>query len=53
MAVKHEQLSLDTQAGKVTYLDITLQLRKAIKNSGIRDGLCAITTPHTTCLVIF
>ena len=26
MAVKHEQLSLDTQAGKVTYLDITLQL---------------------------
>ncbi|MEQ7304542.1 YjbQ family protein [Enterococcus avium] len=53
MAVKHEQLSLDTQAGKVTYLDITLQLRKAIKNSGIQDGLCAITTPHTTCSVIF
>lgn len=53
MKVIHEQLSINTQAGKVSYIDITADLRKTIEVAGIKDGFCAITTPHTTCSVIF
>ncbi|MBO0457732.1 YjbQ family protein [Enterococcus hulanensis] len=53
MTVKHEELIIETQAAKVTYVDITADLRTAIKNAGIKDGICAITTPHTTCSIVF
>lgn len=33
-------------------IDITDRVRTAVKDSGIKDGICVITTPHTTCSMI-
>ena len=32
-------------------LDITPQVRKAIRDSGVRDGLCLVYCPHTTAAI--
>jgi len=33
-------------------IDITDRVRAVVKDSGIKDGICVITTPHTTCGII-
>ena len=33
-------------------IDITDRVRANVKNSGIKDGICIITMPHTTCGMI-
>jgi secondary thiamine-phosphate synthase enzyme len=33
-------------------IDITDLVRAAVKDMGIKDGICVITTPHTTCGII-
>jgi len=33
-------------------IDITDRVRAVVKESGVKDGLCAITTRHTTCSII-
>jgi len=33
-------------------IDITDRVRVLVKESGIKDGICVITTPHTTCGII-
>lgn len=33
-------------------IDITDRVRALVKESGIKDGICVITTPHTTCSII-
>ncbi|HUX12350.1 MAG TPA: secondary thiamine-phosphate synthase enzyme YjbQ [Spirochaetia bacterium] len=30
------------------YVDITRSVREAVKNSGIRQGICVVYVPHTT-----
>jgi secondary thiamine-phosphate synthase enzyme len=33
-------------------IDITDSVRAAVRDSGVKEGLCAITTRHTTCSII-
>jgi secondary thiamine-phosphate synthase enzyme len=33
-------------------IDITDRVRGLVKESGIKDGICIISTPHTTCSII-
>jgi secondary thiamine-phosphate synthase enzyme len=33
-------------------IDITDRVRGLVKESGVKEGLCAITTRHTTCSII-
>lgn len=33
-------------------LDITDRVRAAVRESSVKEGLCAITTRHTTCSII-
>ncbi|MEX2785307.1 YjbQ family protein [Streptococcus sp. H49] len=47
------RFSVETQAGKATYVNITEKLRDIIKESGIQNGLLAMISPHTTCAVFF
>ena len=37
---------------KTELVDITARVRALVKASGIKDGICVITTPHTTCGII-
>ncbi|MGI6109604.1 MAG: YjbQ family protein [Eubacteriaceae bacterium] len=53
MKVYKEQLTLQSHGGTPTYINITPQVRKAIKDSGIQEGICTVISPHTTCSVFF
>jgi len=38
-------------AGGLTVSDITQEAQDAVNQSGIRDGICCVYSPHTTCSV--
>ncbi len=38
-------------AGGLTVTDITDEVQQAVNESGIRDGICCVYSPHTTCSV--
>ena len=38
-------------AGGLTVTDITEEVRDAVRESGIQDGICCVYSPHTTCSV--
>lgn len=37
--------------GHESLIDITPQVRKAIEESGVRDGMCIVYCPHTTAAI--
>lgn len=51
MAVYKDQIVMDTQADKVTYVDITKEVARIVENSGIREGIVTVISAHTTCAV--
>lgn len=53
MTVYKERISLKSHGDRPTYLDITPQVKAAIENSGIKEGVCFVISPHTTCSVFF
>lgn len=53
MTVKHHQIIVQSNGKRVTYSNITDQVRSFVKESGIKDGILTVSTPHTTCSVIF
>lgn len=32
-------------------VDVTAQIKQAVRESGVRDGLCALIVPHTTAAI--
>lgn len=52
MKVYQNQINVQTKA-RVTYVNITDQVKEIVRNSEIKNGLCLIQTAHTTCSVIF
>ena len=38
-------------AGGLSIKDITDEVAEAVRASGIRDGICSVYSPHTTCSV--
>ena len=53
MNVFHETIKLESCAGRVSYHNVTDQVKQIIEQSGISDGTVLVQTPHTTCSVIF
>lgn len=53
MTVYSANLTLTSNGNKVTYHEITTQVRKHVQESGISEGICVVNSPHTTCSVIF
>ncbi|MCD6353030.1 MAG: YjbQ family protein [Proteobacteria bacterium] len=33
---------------RIEFVDITSEVRKVVKNSGVKEGICYVYTPHTT-----
>lgn len=52
MTYKTETLILSSNGSRVTYHNITPQVKQVVANSGIQNGICVIQSPHTTCSVI-
>jgi secondary thiamine-phosphate synthase enzyme len=50
MKTFHRETTLRT-AGGLTVTDITEQVQEAVRESGVRDGVCCVYSPHTTCSV--
>jgi secondary thiamine-phosphate synthase enzyme len=46
----HREEQLRT-AGGLTVTDITDHVQEAVRESGVRDGVCCVYSPHTTCSV--
>jgi secondary thiamine-phosphate synthase enzyme len=38
-------------AGGLTVTDITEEVREAVRSSEVKDGICCVYSPHTTCSV--
>lgn len=53
MSVYKEQILLHSHGVTPTYINITPQVKEAIENSGIKEGICVVVSPHTTCGVFF
>lgn len=50
MGVTHERLAVRTTAREET-VDVTDRVRKIVRASGLRDGLCLVASTHTTAAV--
>jgi len=48
--IVYEELRVKTPKREVL-LDITSNIKKLVKNSGIREGVCRIFVPHTTAAI--
>ena len=53
MTVYKETINLQSTGGEPTFINITTQVRAAIENSGVKNGICTVISPHTTCAVFF
>lgn len=53
MTVYKQTIKLQSEGNIPTYIDITEEVRKAISDSGIQNGICTVISPHTTCAVFY
>lgn len=53
MTVYQKTIALDTVAERDSYFDITESVKTAIEESTIQNGICLVSTPHTTCSIFF
>ena len=53
MTVYKEEISIKSNGGRPTYVNLTFYIQKAIENSKVKSGICTVISPHTTCAVFF
>lgn len=53
MTTYQTTIDLRSHGGSPSFLDITDQVREAVKASGISTGICTVISPHTTCGIYF
>lgn len=53
MTVFKKKLTLESHGKTPTFINITEELHAAIAESGIREGIATVISPHTTCAVFF
>jgi secondary thiamine-phosphate synthase enzyme len=47
----HQQEKQFRSDGTLAVRDITDDVQRAVEESGVRDGICCVYSPHTTCCV--
>ena len=53
MAVYNDEITLHSNGNRESYHEITKEVQEAVKKSKIKNGIVVITSPHTTCSVIY
>ena len=53
MKFAKEQLTLTSNGNRVSYHNITQKVKDFVERSQIKNGICLVQSPHTTCSVIF
>ena len=51
MTVYKGQITVDTLAGKPTYIDVTKGVADIVAESGVKEGIVTVISAHTTCAV--
>src|SRR5699024_7241097 len=53
MKMFKEKIELKSKGSIPTYIDITKEVRKAIEDSEVENGIVTVVSPHTTCAVFY
>lgn len=53
MIITHHSFKLISNGKRVTYHNVTEKIKKIVTHSQVRDGLIVVSSPHTTCSIIF
>ena len=53
MRFYRKTINLTSHGGRPSYFDVTPDVKKAIAESAIENGVCFVISPHTTCSVFF
>lgn len=53
MAVFKKHITVQSKGKTPTYVDVTTEVREAISESGVKEGICVVLTSHTTCAVFY
>ena len=53
MTVYHTTIEVQSHGGTPSFINVTDQVRQAVADSAITNGLCAVMSPHTTCSIYF
>jgi len=53
MIVKNKILEFDTRGFKPQFFQIRQEVRDFVKESGVKNGIVVVQSPHTTCSVFF
>lgn len=48
MTVYKGQITVDTLAGKPTYIDVTKGVADIVAESGVKEGIVTVISAHTT-----
>ncbi len=51
MKIEFEEIRLRTSK-RIEVIDITREVEKVVRNSGVKEGICFIFCPHATCFLI-
>ncbi|PMC58974.1 secondary thiamine-phosphate synthase [Dolosicoccus paucivorans] len=53
MNIFHETLQVRTVSGRPSYHDLQEKVKKVVNDLEVSNGICVITTPHTTCSLYY
>ena len=53
MTVKTKTLNFQTEGGKISYFEIAKDVQEFVDETGVKNGIVAIQSQHTTCAVFF
>ena len=51
--VYKQQITVQSHGNTPSYINITEEVKKAIQQSNIQNGICTVISPHTACSVFF
>lgn len=51
--VYQDTVIVQSCGGRPSYHNISREVREIVEKSGIKNGICVVQSPHTTCSVIF
>lgn len=52
MAVYRDIINLQSEILNPTFHDVTDEVKRIVKQSGIKNGICVVYSHHTTCSVM-
>lgn len=52
MIIEHKSIPLQSPGGQATFHKITEEIKAAVKETGVKNGICVVFSRHTTCSII-